>query len=305
MKQFLKMFFASLLAFILGLFLIAFILVGMLSIAISGSNSKEVNISTNSVLEISLMHPLTERSTNNPFENLDLNNLRSHSQPGLNDILKCIEKAADDTKIKGIYINLSSIQGGMAMMEELRNALIKFRQSGKFIYAYAENYSQGAYYIASVADKIYLNPQGGIELHGLMTQLMFFKGTLEKLEIQPQLIRHGKYKSAGETFIMDKMSEENKNQIAAFVDNIWSNIAMQIAKSRNIPFEELDNIADSLLVRNAGDAIKYKLADKLAYFDEFTADMNVNAKNGMARSPPTISRCSAIDVIDRLLGVSV
>ena len=274
MKQFLKIFFASLLAFIIGLVLFFFIAIGIISLMISSGINKETVISENSILKINFSQPLNERSSNNPFDLIDLNNFAAKKQPGLNDILKCIDKASSDQKIKGIYIDLPTIQGGMAMIEELRNALLKFKKTGKFIYSYAENYSQGAYYLASVSDKVYLNPQGTIELHGLMTQLMFFKGTLEKLEIEPELIRHGKYKSAGETFIKDKMSDENKSQIAAMVDNIWNNIAKQISSSRSLSISEVKNIGDSLLVRNAADAIHFKLADKLAYEDEFIAELN-------------------------------
>ena len=208
---------------------------------ISSGGDRSTVITDNSILKISFSQPLTERSSNNPLDLIDLNNFKSKKQPGLNDIIKCLEKAANDQKVKGIYIDVSTIQGGMAMIEELRNALLKFKKSGKFIYAYAESYSQGAYYLASVADNLYLNPQGSIDLHGLMTELMFFKGTLDKLEIQPQLIRHGKYKSAGETFIKDKMSDENKSQIAAMVDNLWNNIARQISLSRSLSVSEVKN----------------------------------------------------------------
>ena len=275
MRQFFKIFFASLLALIVGLVLFIFIMTGIVSLAISGSDDKDIVINSNSVLKITLPLAMKERSSGNLFDLVDLNNMRAKQQPGLNDILKCIDKAARDENIKGIYIDLPDAQGGLAMMEDLRNALLKFKKSGKFIYAYAENYSQGAYYIVSAADKIYLNPQGSIDFHGLMTQLMFFKGTFDKLEIEPQLIRHGKYKSAGETFIMDKMSSENKAQVAAFVDNIWNNMAAGVSTSRNLSLDDVHRIADSLLIRNANDALKYKFVDKLAYFDEFTEDLNI------------------------------
>ena len=296
MKQFLKIFFASLLAFIIGLVLFFFIAIGSVSLMISSGGDKSTVITDNSILKISFSQPLTERSSNNPLDLIDLSNFKSKKQPGLNDIIKCLEKAANDQKVKGIYIDVSTIQGGMAMIEELRNALLKFKKSGKFIYAYAESYSQGAYYLASVADNLYLNPQGTIDLHGLMTELMFFKGTLDKLEIQPQLIRHGKYKSAGETFIKDKMSDENKSQIAAMVDNLWNNIARQISLSRSLSVSEVKNIGDSLLVRNAADAIRYKLADKLAYKDEFIAELNKKVGLEKNDKPNLVSLNKYVDV---------
>lgn len=274
MRQFIKTFFAALLALIAGTVILFFIFIGIVSLAISSGSSKEVVLTTNTVLKISLDNELNERSSNNPLDMFDLKSMHARKQPGLQDIIACISKAAKDDKIKGIYIDLQQVQGGMAMLEELRNALLDFKKSKKFIYAYAESYSQGAYYIASTADKIYLNPQGMVELHGLMMETMFFKGTLDKLEVQPQLIRHGKFKSAGETYTNDKMSAENKIQVAAFVDNIWDNIASQVAASRKMTTTELKQIADSLLARNADDALKYNLVDKLAYYDQFTSDIN-------------------------------
>ncbi|MEP7264150.1 MAG: signal peptide peptidase SppA, partial [Bacteroidota bacterium] len=225
----------------------------------------------------SLSEEVNERTSANPFHNFDFGNMESHQQPGMNDILQCIDKAATDSRIKGIYIDASDVTTGMAQTEEIRNALLKFKKSGKFIYAYADAYSQNAYYLSSAATKVYVNPQGLVELHGLMTQLMFFKGTFEKLEIEPVLIRHGKFKSAGETFVLDKMSDENREQVAYFVNDIWNNIVSQIAASRGISNAEVENIADSLKVRTAYDAFKNKLVDRVAYFDEFITDINTVA----------------------------
>jgi protease IV len=270
--------FASMLGFILSIVVLFFFFIVIISAAVSSLGSEKVSIDNNSVLHFTLNEPIRERSSANPFDDIDFNSFKSKKQPGLNDILMELEKASLDPKIKGIYLDVPNVKGGMATLEEIRNALIKFKKSGKFIYSYADDYSQGSYYLASVSDKIFLNPQGIVTLNGLMTELMFFKGTLEKLEIQPQIIRHGKYKSAIETFILDKMSPENREQIAGFVDPIWNHLATNIAKARNLDVDAVKNMADSLEVRDADIALKLKLVDQLAYFDEFTAA--VNAKTG-------------------------
>ncbi|CAN5397373.1 signal peptide peptidase SppA [soil metagenome] len=280
MKQFFKFLFASMFGFILGSIILFFIFIAIITAAVSSMGSEEVSITDQSILQISFNQEIKERSSNNPFESLDLNNFTAKQQPGLNGILKDIEKAAKDPKIKGIFLDVPNIQGGMATVEEIRNELLKFKKSGKFIYAYADAYSQGAYYLVSVSDKIYLNPQGLITLNGLATELMFFKGTLEKLEVEPQVIRHGKYKSAIEPFILDKMSDENRAQIAGFVNPIWFHMTDGIAAGRKLEASEVLRIADSLYARNADDALRLKLVDKLGYYDEFMAELNIKSGKG-------------------------
>lgn len=277
MKQFFKFFFASMLGFIIGTVVLFFLFIFILSASVSSMSKTDVKISDNTVLHLKLDEALRERSSNNPFEDFNFSNFESNHQPGLNDILKNISKASKDDNIKGIYMDVPMVRGGIASVEEIRNALIEFRKSGKFIYAFADNYSQGGYYLATAADKIYLNPQGQVLLNGMATELMFFKGSLEKLEIEPQVIRHGKFKSAIEPFILDKMSDENRTQIAAFVDPIWKHMTDEICKARKISPEALKGMADSLSVRTAEDALRYKLVDKLAYYDEFTTALNAKA----------------------------
>jgi len=251
---------------IILLTLIFFFVIG----AIVGSAFKKevVSVKPNSVLKIELNHPITERGENNPFKDINFSNLRANVQPGLADIVRDIDKAAQDDKISGIYLDMNNLIAGYATVEELRNALIKFKKSKKFIIAYAEGYSTKSYYLATVADKIYLHPQGAVDFKGLFTQLMFFKGALEKLEIEPEIIRHGKFKSAIEPFILDKMSDENRKQIASFVDDIWGNILEGISHERGIETTTLKAIADSLSAENANDALRLKLVDKLCYQDE-------------------------------------
>lgn len=281
MKQFFKFMFASMLGFILSLVLLFFLFAGIISLAVSTFGKDEVILKENSLLHISFNLPIQDRTSNNPFDQLNLNDFSSKKQLGLNDILLNIEKASKDDRIKGIFLDVSSLQSGMASIEEIRNKLIEFRKSGKYIYAYADAYSQGSYYLASASDKIYLNPQGAIMLNGLMAELMFFKGTLDKLEIEPQVIRHGKFKSAVEPFLLEKMSDENRKQIAGFIDPIWQHLVNNIALQRKLTPETVSMIADSLQARDSESALKLKLVDKLAYFDEFINDINI--KNGQEK----------------------
>ena len=281
MKQFFKFMFASMVGFVLSMIVMFFILLGIISgMMLSLKDEGSVTISDNSILEVSFENPIEERSSNNPFENLNFNGINPNRTPGLNDILKSISKAKADSRIKGILLNLTSIQSGMATVEEIRNAFLDYKKSGKFIYAYSESYTQGAYYLASVADKIYLYPEGDVDFRGLHADLMFFKGTLEKLEIQPEIIRHGKFKSAVEPFMYDKMSDENREQVSTFLNSIWNNILNGISSSRNIPVDELQKIADNAEGRNAVNALSLHLVDKLSYYDQVLSDLKKKTDQG-------------------------
>lgn len=268
MKQFFKTVFASFIGTLLASVIFIILIFGIIGaiVAISGAE-KEVEVKENSILVVKFEGPITERSSKNPFQNLGA--MFSKEQAiGLDDILNNIEKAKEDENIKGIYMEITSVPAGIAMVEEIRNKLKEFKNTGKFIIAYSEYYSQAAYYLASIADKIYLNPQGAIDFKGLSAELMFFKNALAKLEVEPQIIRHGKFKSAIEPFILDKMSDENREQTMTYIGSIWNHMVDGISKSRNISAEELNKIADEMLLQKAEDAVKYKFADKLAYKDE-------------------------------------
>ncbi len=265
MKQFLKYVLATLTGLILFCLLTFFLFAVMLG---SAFKKEVVEVKNNSVLKIEFKMPIAERSDNNPFRNLNFSTLKASKQPGLNDIISNIEKAEKDDNIKGILLNLNSFEAGYATTTEIRNALVKFKKSGKFLFAYAEYYSTKAYYLASAADKIYVHPEGAVDFKGLYAQLMFMKGALDKLEIEPEIIRHGKFKSAIEPFILDKMSPENKEQVATFINSIWETISSEIAESRKISREALEQISDSLSAENAKDALRLKLVDQLCYKDE-------------------------------------
>ena len=274
MKQFFKFMFASMLGVFLAFFLGIVVLFGMIAALVSSADSKkEAKVEPNSVLHINFESQINDRSSNNPFENFDFGSLSGKKGIGLNDILENIEKAKTDDNIKGIYIDLQSVPAGIATIEEIRNKLIEFKESKKFIVAYSEAYSQSAYYLASVADEVWLNPEGIIEFKGLGAQVMFFKGLLEKMEVEPQVIRYGKFKSAIEPFILDKMSEANREQTMKYMGSIWNNIVSGIAESRKLTPAQLNLIADSALVQNAKDAVEQKLADKLYYKDQVLDDL--------------------------------
>lgn len=268
MKQFLKFFFASLLGTFATLIIIFLLFLGMIASMMTFSKKEKVEVKENTILTLSLDKEITDRKPANPFAGFDWFSMEGPKLIGLNDILENLRKAADDPKVKGILLESSSTLGGMATSEEVRNALITFRESGKFIIAYADSYSQRGYYLATAADEIYMQPEGGIELKGLMTDVIFFKKMLDKIDVEAQIIRHGKYKSAVEPFILDKMSPENREQTQQFVGSIWQNIAGGIAQSRNIEGPRFSMITDSLLAMCPANALRNGLLNGLVYRDE-------------------------------------
>jgi protease-4 len=264
MLRFLKSVFKS----VLVTFISFIIIVGVfVVIGLSASMEEEEKTKSNSLLEINLSENIVDRSSEFSFDFGDLSD--EPKSLGLDDILKSIDKAKYDNNIKGIYLNIDIVNSNMASLEEVRDKLQDFKDStDKFILSYSEVYSQKAFYISSVADKIYLHPEGYLEFKGLNYEGMFFKEALEKLEIEPQIIRHGKFKSAVEPFILDKMSDSNREQVKRFIGSIWEDVKEDIADGRNLSDDELNNIAENLLVQSAKDAVDYKLADALQYQDQ-------------------------------------
>ncbi len=273
MKQFFKFMFASMTGFILTFIILFFIMMGILMSVASFSKKEVVIVPKNTVLHLKFNEVIPDRSSNNPFDNFDFFSMKTSKVPGLNDILKSLKKAKNDENIKGIFLDLGTVPSGIATIEEIRNALVDFKKSGKFIISYGEVFTQKAYYLASVADKIYLNPAGIIDFKGLNGEVMFYKGLLEKLDVNMQIIRHGKFKSAVEPFFLDKMSESNKEQTLKYLTSIWDHLLDGISDSRKISKNELNAIADSFKLQKAEDAVKYKLADKLMYKDEILAEL--------------------------------
>lgn len=291
MRQFFKFLFASMLGFVLGSILLIFILVGMISAAVNSFDDEKVTeVKSNSMLFLDFEKPIVDRASKNPFENINFSTFESEPSAGLNTILENLRKAKEDKNIKGIYMELSTINTGIATVEEIRNALLDFKKSGKPIISYSEVYTQKSYYLASVADKIYMNPQGAMELKGLGAEIMFYKGLLDKIEVETQVIRHGRFKSAVEPFILDKMSNDNRLQTRGFMQSIWNFMLNNIASSRKLSFEELNTLTNNFSIREPEDAIKYKLVDKLVYKDEVLEELkSLTGKSKKDDSPQLIT----------------
>jgi len=274
MREFFKYLFASMLGFFLSIimvFIICFIVVvGLIS---SIDSDKTITVSNNSVLFLNLDQAITERTPKKTFGNLPIVGGDEKDAIGLNDFLKALQKAKTDDNIKCIYLNVSSPNAGFATLREVRNALIDFKKSHKKIIAYSEVYTQGAYYLASVADKLYLNPEGALEFKGFSSELTFFKGTLEKVGVEMQVIRVGNYKSAVEPFILDKMSDYNRKQVTAYVGGLYNTFLTDIAASRNIQKDSLYSIADNYKVQQPQDAVNFKMIDALKYKDQILEEL--------------------------------
>ena len=274
MKDFFKYLFASMLGFFLSAVIVFIIIFVIIVGAISSIDSdKTVTVSNNSVLFLNLDQPITERTPKNPFGNLPIVGGTEKDGIGLNDLLKSIQRAKTDDNIKCIYLNVSSPNAGFATMREVRNALIDFKKSHKKIIAYSEVFTQGAYYLASAADKVYLNPEGALEFKGFSSELTFFKGTLEKVGVEMQVIRVGNYKSAVEPFILDKMSDYNRKQVTAYVGGLYNTFLTDIAKSRDIQKDSLYKIADDYRIREPQDAVNFKMVDALKYKDQILEEL--------------------------------
>ena len=264
MKQFLKFTLAAAAGLMLGVFSIIIIF----SILAASGDSKEVQLDEPHVLRIELNGEIQDRVEEMAF---DLSEITGQDVNilGLNDILANIKKAKTDENIKGIYIEIGMISAGFASREEIRNALLDFKESGKFITTYSEIYTQGSYYLASVADYICMYPEGGMELRGLNSTIPFFTNALKKMGIEPQVIRHGKFKSAVEPFMLTEMSDENREQIETYMGSIWEHFLKNVASDRELTRDRLNEIADNLEIQTTEDALRLGLIDSLFYRDQF------------------------------------
>jgi len=269
MKNFLIYTLATITGIIIASILMFLILLASLSVMIA-SGDKSVSISENSVLVLKAGVPVPDRSDPNPFAGLDLINMSLSPAPGLNDILSNLEKAASDKKIKGILIENDLLPSGWGTTEEIRNALKKFREeSGKFVISYGDYIlPQEGYYLSTAADRIYVNPSSMVDFKGLSGEVMFYKKALEKLGVEMQITRHGKFKGAVEPFVLDKLSDENRAQIRDYVGSIWNHAVKMMSESRGIPEDQLNFLADSLAGFTADGAFDKKLVDGLLFRDE-------------------------------------
>ncbi len=234
---------------------------------LASSGSKEVKVDENSILFLDLNSPITERAPTDPLDEIFSELTGQPAPTGLNQILANIKKAKNDSNIKGIYIESGLMSAGYATIEEIRNALLDFRNSGKFVYSFAPIYSQKSYYLASAGDKVFLNPAGILEFKGLSSVRTFYKGTLDKLGIEMQVFKHGEFKSAVEPFILESMSDAARLQTQTYINSMWGHVVQKIAESRNLTVEGLNHTAglmpmfreDSLLITSGLiDGFKYK-----------------------------------------------
>lgn len=268
-----KDFFKYTLATVLGLIVagIIFTVIGIASLAgmIASTSGSETVVKDNSIFVLDLSGTVEERYQSSPIDQLMGDRINTS---GLDDILASIRKAKDNEKIKGIYLNAGALACSPASLEAIRNALLDFKESKKFIVAYGGAYTQSTYYLASVTDKIAVNPSGSIGWHGLASQTMFLKDLLDKLGIEMQIFRVGTYKSAVEPFIGTEMSEANREQTQAFLNSIWGQIVKGVSVSRNIPADSLNSMADrNMDLQPAGIYVQTGLADTLMYKDQVLA----------------------------------
>lgn len=255
---------------ILILFAISAI-VGAVSSATDFDKADHVKVADNSILQIDLNQNIKEREGDHDIMFPTAPGFFAEKGIGLNQIKKSLKHAATDDKIKGIYLDLNIATGGYATMKEIRDEIIEFKKSGKFVYAYSELFTQGAYYLASVADKVYLHPQGNLEWKGVYSEVMFYKGMLDKLGIEAQVIRgsNNKFKSAVEPFIATEMSAANKEQVAKYIGVLWNELKLEVGVSRPNIKNSLEEVAENYRLRSAQNAVDYQFIDGTLYHDEF------------------------------------
>lgn len=263
-------FLSNVLAVIVGLLIfwvLAFFFIAAL-IAISSADDK-IKISENTVLHLKLNHMnIVERTADDDLDFSSLSPFAGASTVGLNQILKAIDTAKDNENISGIYLESGVIMAGQSHIMEIRSALEKFKEAGKFILSYSEYYTESGYFLSSIADEIYLNPLGELEFNGFATEAVFVKGLLEKIEVEPVIFRVGEFKSAIEPFILDKMSEENRLQTTEFLEEMNMVLVEAVAESRNIDTDNVQNINDLMLIRTGQDALDMGFVDGLWYDDQ-------------------------------------
>lgn len=274
MKQFFKMFFASLLGVIVasvvivGLFIGA--IVGLATKAVSSSSPEPKTVKENSLLKLDLSQSFHEQGEVNSFSFMGSDGA---SEAGVYEITKAMEAAGKDNKIKGLLIKMAPSPNSFATLQQIRASVLQFKKSGKFVYAYGESVTQGALYVGSVADSIFVNPAGDVELKGLTSSLTFFKNTMAKLEVEPEIFYAGKFKSATEPFRADKMSDENRKQIAAIQSDVWAEMLTAVAGHAHSDTAAVNALAQAGTIQFPQDAVDHKIVDGIRYWDEVEAMM--------------------------------
>lgn len=265
MKDFIKSVLATMVG-IFGFFIVMGVLTMMSIIGMVASSSAAQNVEENSVFVLNLSGTISDQGTDNPLSIFTGDDSQS---TGLNNILSAIKKAKTNDDIKGIYIEAGALITNYATLQEIRNALADFRKSGKWIVAYGDYYTQGAYYVASVANKVYINPKGIVDWHGIGAQTMFYKDFMAKFGVKCEVVKVGTFKSATETFTEEKMSDANRLQTQTFIDGTWQNICTAVSKSRGISIDSLNSYADSYLALQSTEMLmKAKMVDGMMYSDK-------------------------------------
>lgn len=290
MKSFFKYVLATITGMVIVSVILFFVLIGIVATAVSNMGAKgETYVPSKAVLYVSLNHNIPERTTLNPWESMSLPGYGDMKSLGLNDIVSRIVAAKDDDRIQGIYLNPTAVNTGMASLSEIRKALVDFKSSGKFIVAYSDYYTQKAYYLASAADEIYMNPEGSLEFKGLSASVMFMKEALDKLGVEMQVVKVGTYKSAVEPFILNEMSHANREQMTAYLESMYTAFLAKVSEGRQISTDTLKNIADNFLIRNADNAIEYKFVDDKRYQDEVLAALKERLDVDEKKDLPAVS----------------
>ena len=295
-----KNFFKQVLATVVGLIAFGAIVTFMGIISIVGmiaSGDSTPGVSNNSVMVLNLSGVIDEQGQEDFLGTLTGNTM---SNLGLDNMLSAIKKAKDNDKIKGIYIEAGILQAGYATMQEIRNALLDFKKKGKWIVAYGDTYTQGTYYIASAADKVYLNPKGMIDWHGLGAQPQFYKDLMAKFGVRYQVVKVGTYKSFTETYTEDKMSDANRTQVSAYINGTWNNICKAVSESRKISTDSLNAYADRLITfEPAENILKYKMVDGLIYADQVKDEIKKMLKIGKDKKIKQIGLSEMANIKDK------
>ena len=267
-----KNFLSSLLATIIGILIMTIVVVLIFIGIVASSTSKEIpDVKENSILVAKFNAPIADRSDENPFTKVFTGNPFIDNPMGLNHILRDLKKAQSDENIEGILLNLRNVPAGVTTLSEIREALLKFKEEGKFIYAYADTYTQKSYYLATVADSIFMTPEGMFLFSGLSAEATFYKNALDKVGIEMQVIKHGSYKSAAESFTRTDLSQENREQIEGYVGSIWEKMVQDISNSRDIPVDSLNQYADEMISIDSDKLVETGMIDGLIYYDEMIA----------------------------------
>lgn len=268
MKNFLKYTLATIVGVILSSFILFLLSFGLLGAIISAGDKPAV-IQPNSILVLPVDQDIPDRGSKSPLGNFDPLSMSFSPQIGLNEILENIEKAKTDDNIRGIYLQTGMVSPGISTTFEIRNALLDFKESGKFILCYSNDLlPQSTYYLGTVADSLFLNPSGVFQFFGLRSEMTFYKKALEKLGVEMQIVRHGKYKSAVEPYVNERMSQESREQTLSFINPIWNEMLKGISEERGLSTEQLNELADNLAIQSPQTAYEESLIDGLKYYDE-------------------------------------